>query len=130
MVVRKEKRNRKYLGSRHWGLGNIKNGRGSGDRGGVGKGSRKPRWTWTVKHPELIGHKGFHPWGQKKMKWITLNEINNMLYRENKDTLELNNYKVLSNGNLDYKVTIKASSFSKKAIEKIQAADGKAEVLK
>ncbi len=130
MVVRKEKRNRKYFGSRHWGLGNIKNGRGSGDRGGVGKGAVKPRWTWTTaKHPELIGKRGFHRWGQKESKWIDLYAINNMLEKEKKEILDLKGYKVLSRGELNFKVKIKASGFSKKAMEKIKAAESTAEVI-
>ncbi len=37
--------------------------------------------------------------------------------------------KILGNGNLEKKLTIKANKFSKAAIEKIEAAGGKAEVL-
>ena len=37
MVKRKGRRNKKYLGLRSHGRGNIKRGRGGGTRGGVGK---------------------------------------------------------------------------------------------
>lgn len=37
--------------------------------------------------------------------------------------------KVLGNGNLEKKVTIKAQKFSKTAVEKIESAGGKAEVI-
>ena len=61
MVVRHQKRSRKYLGKRRWGVGNIKNARGAGDRGGVGNaGARKHNFTWmTAKHPELLNKRGF-----------------------------------------------------------------------
>ena len=37
--------------------------------------------------------------------------------------------KVLGNGTLDKNITVKASKFSKSAVEKIEAAGGKAEVI-
>ena len=37
--------------------------------------------------------------------------------------------KILGNGELEKKLTVKANSFSKKAVEKIEAAGGKAEVI-
>lgn len=37
--------------------------------------------------------------------------------------------KILGNGNLDKKLTVKANKFSKSAIDKIEAAGGKAEVI-
>ena len=42
---------------------------------------------------------------------------------------ELDGVKVLGNGNLEKKLTVKAKYFSKSAIEKIENAGGKAEVL-
>ncbi len=135
MVVRKEKRNRKYLGSRRWGVGNIKNARGAGDRGGVGQGKRKHRFTYfTAKAPELIGKRGFTPFGYKKLNEITLSEIGRKLAVQkgssnSGNVLELRGYKVLSNGAASAGATIKASAFSKKAIEKIEGAGGKAVLL-
>ena len=125
MVVRKQKKNRKYFGSRRWGLGNIKNGRGAGDRGGVGKGGRKHKWTYiTAKEPESIHKKGFIRWGALRhaLKEITLREINRIASESGKSELDLHGYKVLSNGTLDAKITIKADSFSEKALEKIKSA--------
>jgi ribosomal protein L15 len=112
MVVRKEKRNRRFLGSRRWGVGNIKNGRGKGDRGGVGKGGHKHKFTYmTAKTPDEIRTVGFNPWHRTKLKEITLRSIDKML-KESKDakaTLEFRNYKVLSNGELSKPAIIKAS---------------------
>lgn len=129
MVVRKDKRNRKLLGSRHWGYGNIKNSRGAGDRGGVGKGNTKASWTWKVKHPELIGKTGFHPWNRKKLKEINLDEINKLVQSTNNKKIELKNYKVLSNGTMDSGITVKATKFSKKASEKIKAFNSNTETF-
>ena len=42
---------------------------------------------------------------------------------------QLAGVKVLGNGNLDKKITVKASAFSKSAIEKIETKGGKAEVI-
>jgi large subunit ribosomal protein L15 len=138
MVVRKERRGRKYLGSRRWGVGNIKNARGSGDRGGVGKGGKKHKFTYlTAKAPELIGKKGFTPFGRKKLKDITLYELDRKLMEMRKEgrqgeevEIELRGYKVLSNGSISAKAIVKASAFSKKAKEKIEGAGGKTIVFK
>ncbi|MCL5423948.1 MAG: uL15 family ribosomal protein [Candidatus Marsarchaeota archaeon] len=131
MVIRKDKKNRKYFGTRRWGAGNIKNARGAGDRGGVGKaGLRKHKFTWvTAKHPELIRSKGFSNWNTKKMKVVTLNDISKMAAVEKKESIELRNIKVLSNGELTSKIKISAAGFSKKAIDKIKNAGGEAVII-
>jgi large subunit ribosomal protein L15 len=49
MVLRYEKKARRYLGTRRWGGGNIKNRRGSGSRGGVGRAGKKHKFTRIVK---------------------------------------------------------------------------------
>lgn len=133
MVVRRERKNRKYLGSRRWGVGNIKNARGKGDRGGVGNaGSRKHNFTYmTAKTPELLRTVGFKQWHPRKLKEITLTRINRMVENsKEKSTLEFRNYKVLSNGSLSRPVIIKASGFSKIAEEKIKSAGGEAIKIK
>jgi large subunit ribosomal protein L15 len=129
MVVRKEKTNRKYLGTRRWGAGNIKNARGKGDRGGVGKaGSRKHKFTYmTAKTPELIRTVGFKPWKREKLKELTLRSIDRILAKsDGKPVLEFRNCKILSNGSLSKAATIKASGFSAAAMEKIKSAGGEA----
>ncbi|MDE1871372.1 MAG: mitochondrial large ribosomal subunit protein uL15m [Candidatus Micrarchaeota archaeon] len=127
MVVRREKRDRKYLGTRRWGAGNIKNARGKGDRGGVGKGGKKHKWTYvTAKTPELIRSVGFKPWSRSRLKEITLRNVDRMLADSKDNVIELKNYKVLSNGSLSRAITIKASGFSATAIEKIKSSGGDA----
>jgi large subunit ribosomal protein L15 len=133
MVVRRGKKNRKYFGTRRWGVGNIKNARGKGCRGGVGNaGRRKSKWTrMTAKTPEIIKKIGFTPWDRTKLKEITLKEIDKMARasKEEKFTLELSDCKVLSNGTLSRPVVVKASGFSKHAAEKIKSAGGDAIVI-
>jgi len=130
MVVRNGKRNRKYFGTRRWGVGNIKNARGAGDRGGVGNaGSRKHKFThMTAKEPWLLKGKGFAPWKPEKLGAVSLEYVNRLAKEksEDKPTIELKGYKVLSNGTLDKPVIVKASGFSKNAIEKIKKLGGEA----
>ncbi len=131
MVVRKQKRNRKYLGTRRWGVGNIKNARGAGDRGGVGRaGSRKHKFTYmTSKGREQMHKRGFHPWGLKRLEEINLMQISGMVKEKGGAEIELRNCKVLSNGTLSAPIKIKAAGFSKAAVEKIKAAGGEAIVI-
>ncbi len=129
MVLRNKKRSRKYLGSRRWGVGNIKNARGKGDRGGVGKGGVKHRFTYVVVYErDSIRKKGFPSKNKKYYKEIDLSLIQDMARKskDQKPTFELKGYKVLSDGMLDKAVVIKASNFSKAAEEKIKKAGGEA----
>ncbi len=129
MVVRMDKKNRRYHGTRSWGAGNIKNRRGAGDRGGTGKGGRKNKFTYMVKYePERIRKKGFAVWEPRKLKEIDLYGISKlaMASSEQKPTIELKGYKVLSNGALKKAAIIKATGFSKKAQEKIRNSGGEA----
>ncbi len=129
MVIRQKKRARKYLGTRRWGVGNIKNARGAGDRGGVGKGGKKHKWTYIVKYePERIRSKGFNQWEHVELKEIDLNVLSKMAEKSKdaKPALELRGYKVLSDGVLRKPAVIKATNFSKKALEKIKQSGGEA----
>ena len=135
MVVRKQKRNRKYFGTRRWGVGNIKNARGKGDQGGTGSLNRlrKHDWTYfTSKARDQIRKKGFTPWHKKRLKEINLDQISEMVRqtKEQKPTLELREYKVLSNGKLERPATIRAAGFTKNAMEKIKGSGGEAIVIK
>jgi large subunit ribosomal protein L15 len=128
MVLRIKKR-RKYFGSRRWGAGNIKNARGAGDRGGVGRGGRKHKMTYLLVYDrKSLVHKGFAPWNRKTFEVINLNAISKKAggMQEAKPTLELRGYKVLGSGRLAKPVVVKASRFSKSAEEKIKQAGGEA----
>lgn len=57
-------------------------------------------------------------------------EITPELLKENRIISKINDgVKILGNGDLNKKLTVKASKFTKSAVEKIQAAGGKAEVI-
>jgi large subunit ribosomal protein L15 len=127
MVIRNKKHNRKYFGTRRWGAGNIKNRRGAGDRGGVGNaGARKHNFTsMTAKSPWLIRRKGFTKWNPKTLLEANLRQISSMK-EDGSGYIVLKGYKVLSNGSLERPAKIKATKFSKKAVEKIERAGGQA----
>ncbi len=132
MVVRSKKQNRKYLGRRSWGVGNIKNNRGAGSRGGVGAGGKKHKFTRAVVTGEgMLGKKGFTRWNSSKLKIISIENLSSraMQSPEEKPTIELRGYKVLSSGTLLKTASVKASAFSKKAAEKIKQAGGETIVL-
>ncbi len=130
MVLRRAKKNRKFLGTRRWGVGNIKNARGAGGRGGVGDIGRlrKHDFTYiTAKAPWMLRKKGFTSRSTKEYKEINLQKINELAKANAK--LEFFKYKVLSNGKLEKGVIIKASAFSKQAMEKIKGVGGQAIVI-
>jgi large subunit ribosomal protein L15 len=125
MVIRNRSKSRKFLGSRSWGAGNIKNRRGSGSRGGVGRAGKKHKFTRLVKYePERIRKKGFSPWNSKKLDVLGLDSVSRIA--SGKQEVEFSGYKILSNGSLNSPIRIKATAFSKKAVEKIKQAGGEA----
>lgn len=129
MVIRRERRSRKLHRTRVWGHGNKKNARGKGTRGGVGNaGARKSKFTrMTAKHPELIRKRGFVRFGAERRKEITLAEISRMVASSGERSVELRGFTVLSNGSAPEGITIRARRFTARAIEKIGAANSKAE---
>ena len=122
-------RKRKHYGNRTFGGGNTKNRRGKGCRGGVGRaGWHKHNWLRTIKsgeHKQLVhGFTSVRP----RLKAVTLGELSQGI-SEGKfkgGVIVLKGVKVISNGDLRHKVTVKATAFSKKAIDKIRAAGGEA----
>ncbi|NYZ79558.1 uL15 family ribosomal protein [Candidatus Micrarchaeota archaeon] len=136
MVRRHRKKSRRYLGSRSCGAGNIKHRRGKGSRGGVGYGGTKNKWTYLVKYePDHFGRHGFVPPRSDRLKEINLWEINKMIEggKLEKDgsgrfVVELSGYKVLGSGRLSSPVFVKATSFSKSAVDKIKSFGGDAKV--
>ncbi|VVB76877.1 50S ribosomal protein L18e [uncultured archaeon] len=129
-MVLRVKKCRKYFGTRRWGAGNIKNHRGAGERGGVGKGGRKHKLTYLVKYdPESLHHpKGFFSYNKKKFTEINLTEISKRTAnsKEPKPVIELRGYKVLGGGQMKKSVTVKAAGFTKSAEKKITEAGGEA----
>lgn len=125
MVTRPKKKYRKFLGTRRWGAGNIKNRRGSGSRGGVGRAGKKHKFTRIVKYEqERLHHKGFAQWRKQKLGEMSLDGVS--VAAQGKTELNLKGYKILSGGSISQPLKITASGFSKRAMEKIKAAGGEA----
>jgi large subunit ribosomal protein L15 len=130
MVVRKKRKVRKFRGKRSYGYGSHKKHRGGGSRGGRGKaGMHKHKWSHTVKYePNRFGKRGFKvPVGAaKKVKAINLRQLEALAAGKKKiDLTKLGYNKVLGAGRIQVAMEVVAETFSKKAIEKIEAVGGK-----
>lgn len=135
MAKRKEKRVKSYRGQGSHGGGNVKNRRGSGNRGGVGgAGLNKHKKTWTVKFaPDHFGNHGFANPSRKEGNIMNIFEIENMAKRgglEKKEGKLAFTFegKLLGSGEITVPISVKAQSWSKKAEDKIKRAGG--EILK
>ena len=132
MPVRKDKRARKFYGTRTWGGGNTKKRRGKGSRGGKGyAGSHKQRWTYIVKYePEHFGKHGFTSI-RKKLESKSLRkisqEINQGIYKKEKEYYLVNipKYRVTGSGDIKYKIQLNAVYCTPKAKNKVEKAGGK-----
>lgn len=133
---RKERQKKNYLGLRSFGRGNVKNRRGSGNKGGHGAaGLHKHRFTWITKNdPDYFGKFGFVRPNRKDVEVINLYEINNQIRANKLEKKEGKTYfefsgKILGTGVLSSPVIIKALSWSKGAEEKIKKAGGEISAL-
>jgi large subunit ribosomal protein L15 len=139
MVVRIKKKRRRGERTYH---GSHKKWRGGGSRGGRGKaGLHKHKWSYTVKYePEHFGKKGFkRPLAvRKEIKTINLEELEKisekMVEKEGEkfkiNVVKLGYEKVLGKGKITKPLIVEAKFFSKKAVEKLEKAGGKAVVIK
>lgn len=130
---RKTTQKSKRLGSRFFGRGNVKNRRGSGNRGGRGNaGLHKHKFTWiTVNDPDYFGKHGFHrpPGLRVKMPVVHLYDIDRKAVLdqlEKKDGKFAFSFegKVLSTGKINHAVVIKALAWSKNCEEKVKKVGG------
>jgi len=134
MVKRKGRRNKKYLGARSHGRGNVKNGRGAGDRGGRGNaGLCKHRGSLIAKIDKDYfgkGSRGFvNPAKAKKKPVVHLYDINQKamkgkLEKKGDKFIFQFNGKVLATGTVTVPLSITASEWSKRTEEKVKAAGG------
>ena len=136
MARRIHSKKRKHLGNRTFGGGNTKNRRGKGNRGGVGRaGYHKHKWLHTIKYEGTNkrdrGMHGFVNPTRKEYSIISLETLSSQIavgkHKPNADgvyEIVLPKTKVLSNGSIKHKLLLKASAFSKNAVEKIKAAGG------
>ena len=132
MVVRREKKFRRFRGRRTY-HGSHKKARGAGNRGGRGgAGLHKYKWSYIVKYePDHYGKKGFKRPQElvTKVKSINLRDLEKIAREKNLDkinVLELGYQKVLGTGRLSKPLTVEAKFFSKQAIKKLEKVGGKA----
>ncbi|VVC03665.1 50S ribosomal protein L15 [Candidatus Bilamarchaeum dharawalense] len=120
-----------YLGHRTHGRGNVKNRRGSGNRGGRGMGGAcKHKNSWIVKNaPGYFGKTGFVNVTRKGVDTVNLYEINQkaLLNKlEKKDGKYHFDFKgkVLATGDVTVPLSIKALCWSKNVEKKLSEAGG------
>jgi large subunit ribosomal protein L15 len=133
MIKRKGGQKKGYLGHRSHGRGNVKNRRGSGNRGGRGMaGIDKHKWSWAmVNEPNYFGKHGFsRPTGTKvAVPVVNLFEINQQAIHNKLDKkggkfhFEFKG-KVLATGNVTVPLSIKATAWSKNVEKKVGDAGG------
>ncbi len=131
MVRRKATQKSKYLGHRSFGRGNVKNRRGSGNRGGRGNaGLHKHRYSWvTANEPDYFGKHGFVNPTTKEVKTINLFAIEQLALKNKLEKKDGKLYfefegKILGTGKLTHPVTIKAQAWSEGAEGKVKSAKG------
>jgi len=113
------------------GYGSKKKHRGAGSRGGRGRANlNKHKRSLTSRMGLSTPYDKMHMKSiQKRYEVINLTEINHLAVKDDLKEIDLEGYKVLGTGKLTKKITIKANTFSKTAMEKIAAAGAKAEPL-
>lgn len=134
MVVRRKKKVRKMRGRRSYGYGSHKKHRGGGSRGGRGQaGMHKHKWSYvTTYEPDRFGKRGFKQPSavSKKVKAVNVSNLEKLAGEKKTLNLqELGYDKVLGSGKIGSALEVTAASFSKGAIEKIEAAGGKVIVI-
>ncbi len=137
----KSRKRKRYLGNRSFGGGNAKNRRGKGNRGGVGRaGFHKHKWLHTIKFEGTSqrerGDKGFFNPTRKTVNEISLKQLEEKIAAgefkpdaQGVYSINLEGFKVLSSGRVTVKLAVRASGFSKKAVEKITAAGGTVNIV-
>jgi len=133
---RKPKQKSGYLGRRHFGAGDVKNRRGSGNRGGRGNaGMCKHKGTWAAKYaPGYFGKHGFVNPTKRSVPVSHLYEINQKAVTGRLERREGRFYyefegKILATGMVSVPLMIRASSWSRKVEEKLKQSGGAIEKM-
>jgi large subunit ribosomal protein L15 len=137
MTKRKGRQKRAYLGHRTHGRGNVKNRRGSGNRGGHGMaGICKHKGSWASKYAkDYFGKSGFVRPVHETIDVINLYEINqkavtNQLEKKGGKYHFDFNGKVLATGVVTVPLSIHASCWSKNVEKKLSESGGEISKLK
>ena len=130
MALKNRKIRRKHRGDRTNGRGK-KGSRQKGHAGGRGNaGSFRHKKMWFIKNmPGYFGRRGMPTGKREKVRYITLSWINEYAKKNNVKEIDVTEFgynRVLGRGNIEVPITIKAKSFSNRALEKIESAGGKA----
>ncbi|MFX1518932.1 MAG: uL15 family ribosomal protein [Promethearchaeota archaeon] len=143
-MIRKNKKTRKYRGSRVHGFGRVGQHKKAGMRGGKGWAGKNKHLKSGLTKAEraTIGTYGFKRPSKllKRDRSINVSELDELIETLSEDTegvefsdqkteidaTQLGYSKVLGGGNISRMIIIKAASFSQKAIDKIEATGGKA----
>ena len=131
-MKRKGRQKKGYLGHRTHGRGNVKNRRGSGNRGGRGMaGVDKHKWSWAVKHfgPNYFGKGGFVRPNSRKEATVNLYEINqkavaNQLEKKSGKFHFDFEGKVLGSGQVTLPIVVRARAWSKNVEKKLGEQGG------
>ncbi len=143
MTVRKRRKGRTQRGTRTYGRGCSKRGRGSGERGGTGmSGGHKHKWSYILKYmPDYFGKHGFTRPAAVRSSTSAVNvgdldeNIEKLVQlgvaRQDGDrfAIDVNRMgfdKVLGSGQVTHPLEITAKSFVESAKRKIEEAGGKA----
>ena len=131
MGKRKEGQKKGYLGHRSHGRGNVKNRRGSGNRGGRGMaGIDKHKWSWAmVNDKDYFGKVGFKRPNKVFVPVTHLYDINQkaMLSQLEKKGGKFHfdfEGKVLATGSVTLPIVVRATSWSKNVEKKLKEAGG------
>lgn len=134
LMAHRRKKIVKKRGTRTCGHGGMRKCRGKGNRGGSGNsGSKKHRKSWFIKYePDHLGKRGFIAKSHKStrvVRTINLEGVERLAAAQGKDEINLEEHgydKVLGDGKITKKLTVRASAFSRHAKGKIEEAGGKA----
>ncbi len=143
MVVRRRRKVRKQRGTRTYGRGCSKRGRGAGEKGGRGlSGGHKQKWSYLLKYmPKHFGKHGFtRPLAaRREISAINVGELDERLdellqqgiaKREEErivvDVKKLGFERVLGGGRVTHPLEVIAKEFVESAKRKLEEAGGKA----
>jgi len=131
MPRRQPKRKTRMRGSRFHGFGNVKNKRGKGCRGGVGRaGLGKHKFSWVTRYePDYLKNDGFVPHARTGMPAMNLFEVNSLAEQGKLEKREGKLFfqfmgKILGTGELRHPIVLKALSWSKIAERKVKESGG------
>lgn len=125
----RQRKGRRYRGSRTHGYGQIGQHRHSGKQGGHGNaGLHKHKWSWLILNdPDHFGRDDFRrPGPVVRETWANVGNLDDLANGEKSvDLSSMGIRKLLGSGSVSSAYEVRVASFSKRAQAKIEAAGGK-----